>query len=80
MLIRLFFLILLCLAGLFIHPLIVTPFIFLYAMRWYAPELLLLAALLDGYFHAVSSWPLYMLGVFALVLGAELTKKYLRFI
>ncbi len=76
---RLIFFVGLFVMSIFITPFIYAPFVFFYAMRWFAPEIILAGFLLDAYFGAASPWPLYVIGAFMIVLMAELAKRYLMF-
>ncbi len=76
---RLLFLIGLLLMSVFITPFIYLPFVFTYAMRWFAPEIIVAGSLLDAYFGGASAWPIYTIGAFLVVAAAELGKRYLMF-
>jgi hypothetical protein len=65
------------LTGIFITPLIALPLACFYAMRWFAPELLVVGFLIDCYFGAASSWPIFTLATFVIIVSAEAAKKYL---
>lgn len=68
------------LLSLFVTPLIAGPVAIYYALRWFAPELILLGSLFDVYFGAIDTWPTYTLGGFLIVLASEIGKRYLFFI
>ncbi len=80
MLFRLLLFSLIVLASIFAHPLIVVPLVFFYAMNWYSLETIVLAALIDSYFHAINNYPVYTIGAFIILLSTELIKRYLRFV
>lgn len=72
----------LSLAGLFILAIFVTPLLSVpaalwYAARWYAPELIVFGLFIDIYFGAAAAWPFYTAAAGAIVLAAELSKRYL---
>lgn len=58
-------------------PIISLPMALLYAMRWYAPELILIGYVFDVYFGGVADMPYYTIGLALLVFIAEIAKRFL---
>lgn len=77
--IRVIFLILIIFSTLFVGAWLTAPFVFIYAIRWRALELLPLAVLVDSYFGSVVVWPVFTVSAFLMIVFAELTRKYLKF-
>lgn len=61
----------------FVTPLIFVPLACIYAMRYFAIELLPLAFLIDIYFGAANSLPLYTISAFLLIISFEIGKQFL---
>lgn len=74
---RLLCLALLLITGLFVTPLISLPLAVLYAMRWYAPELILIGYVFDVYFGDIADLPYYTLVLTFLIFGTEIAKRFL---
>lgn len=75
---------LLSLIGLFLittftTPLLSLPLAIWYAVRYFAPELILVGAMLDSYFNVAATWPHYTVGAGVIVLVSELVKRHLIF-
>lgn len=68
---------LLLITGIFITPIISLPLALLYAMRWYAPELIVIGYVFDVYFGGVADMPYYTIGLALLVFIAEIAKRFL---
>lgn len=77
MLYRFIYLGLLLITGLFVTPIISLPLALLYAMRWYAPELIMIGYVFDVYFGGVADIPYYTIGLALLILIAEISKRFL---
>ena len=58
-------------------PIISLPMALLYAMRWYAPELILIGYVFDVYFGGVADMPYYTLALALLIFIAEISKRFL---
>lgn len=65
------------LTSIFITPIIALPLACFYAMRWFAPELVVVGFVIDSYFGAASQWPVFTITTFLIVMIAEAAKKYL---
>lgn len=63
--------------GIFVTPIISLPMALLYAMRWYAPELILIGYVFDVYFGGVADMPYYTLALALLIFIAEISKRFL---
>ena len=57
---------------------LLVPIAIAYAIRFWAFELIIFAALIDAYFGAVVDWPYYTIGALAIVVLAELAKEHLN--
>ena len=68
---------LLLITGVFVTPLISLPMALLYAMRWYAPELIMIGYVFDVYFGGVADMPYYTISLALLVFIAEIAKRFL---
>lgn len=68
---------LLLITGIFVTPIISLPMALLYAMRWYAPELILIGYVFDVYFGGVADMPYYTLALALLIFIAEISKRFL---
>lgn len=68
---------LLLITGVFVTPLISLPMALLYALRWYAPELILIGYVFDVYFGGVADMPYYTISLALLVFIAEIAKRFL---
>lgn len=77
--VRIIFLILIILSALLVNVWLTLPFVIVYAMRWFAPELMLLAFLIDGYFEDVVTWPVFTIATFLIIILTSLTRRYLKF-
>ena len=73
---RAIFIVLIFLSVLFTSPWLAAPFAAIYALRWFAPELLIIGAVVDIYFGVADAWPFYTIGAFVIVLAAELGKRH----
>lgn len=67
----------LTLLSVFVTPIIFVPLAVLYAIRYFALEILPLAFLIDVYFGAANTVPLYTICAFLLIVSLELGKHYL---
>jgi len=65
------------LAGIFLPSFILVPLAAIYALRWWAVELLFMGAAIDAYFGVVDSFPYYTSAAAFIVLTAEYAKKHL---
>lgn len=74
---RLLYLALLLVVGIFVTPIISLPLALLYAMRWYALELILIGYVFDVYFGGVADMPYYTIVLALLVFVAEIAKRFL---
>lgn len=74
---RILYFCILIVIGLFITPIISLPLAALYALRWYALELIVLGYVFDTFFGSIADWPYYTLALFTLVFIAEIAKRYL---
>ena len=74
---RILYFIGLSLLSVFITPLIFVPLAIFYAIRYFAIEILPLAFLIDVYFGAANSLPLYTIGAFLLIVSLEVGKHFL---
>ncbi len=74
---RIIYFLVLVVIGLFVTPIISLPLAIIYALRWYALELIILGWVFDTYFGNIADWPYYTLALFALVFIAEVAKRYL---
>lgn len=70
-------LVLIIILGIFVTPILSVPVAFHYAMRNFAPELLLLGYIFDTYFGSMSHFPYYLVGAATLVFVAEIAKRFL---
>lgn len=61
----------------FITPLISLPIAFWYALRWYAPETIILGLIIDSFFGAASGFPFYTMAAFLMIISAEFAKASL---
>ena len=77
MLYRLLYLVLLLMVGVFVTPIISLPMALLYAMRWYAVELILIGYVFDVYFGSVADMPYYTIVLALLIFTAEVAKRFL---
>lgn len=77
MLYRLLYLVLLLVVGIFVTPIISLPMALLYAMRWYAVELILIGYVFDVYFGSVADMPYYTIVLALLIFTAEVAKRFL---
>ncbi len=77
MIYRLIYFVLLLLMATFVSPLISIPLAFIYAMRWYAPELILMGYMFDVYFGSIFDLPYYTIGLALLVVISEIAKRFL---
>lgn len=77
MLYRLLYLVLLLVVGIFVTPIISLPMALLYAMRWYALELILIGYVFDVYFGSVADMPYYTIVLALLIFTAEIAKRFL---
>ena len=68
---------LLFILGIFVTPLISLPVAFFYAMRYFAPELILVGYLFDVYFGALFDFPYYTLVAGLIILSTEIAKRFL---
>lgn len=68
---------LLLITGVFVTPLISLPMALLYAIRWYAPELIVIGYVFDVYFGGVADMPYYTISLALLVFIAEIAKRFL---
>lgn len=58
---------------------LLAPVVVLYALRWHAFELILLAGCIDAFFGVASSIPYYTIGMIGIVLIAEIVRPHLSF-
>ncbi|MEX0913037.1 MAG: hypothetical protein WDZ56_00745 [Candidatus Paceibacterota bacterium] len=58
----------------FITPLISLPIVLWYALRWYAPEIIVLGLIIDAFFGGTNGLPYYTTTAFLLVILAESAK------
>ena len=77
MITRIAFFIGIFLIGIFTTPLLLIPLAIIYAYNYFAIELLVMGFLIDTYFGAASTLPLYTIGAFLIILGSETAKRYL---
>lgn len=61
----------------FITPLISLPVVFWYALRWYAPEIIILGFVIDSFFGGMSGLPYYTTAAFLMLISAEFAKTSL---
>ncbi|OGG41962.1 hypothetical protein A2837_02010 [Candidatus Kaiserbacteria bacterium RIFCSPHIGHO2_01_FULL_46_22] len=61
----------------FTTPLLALPIAFWYSLRYFAPELIVIAALLDAYFGAVAALPYYTLTAFLMIIVTMFIKRYI---
>lgn len=69
--------ILMFLSALFLPVWLVVVLAGLYAWRFFALELIFIAALVDAYFGLAVSWPYYTIGAFTIIVMAEYAKRTL---
>ncbi len=74
---RLLYFALLLVTGIFVTPIISLPLALLYAMRWYALELILIGYVFDVYFGSIADMPYYTIVLAILVFLAEISKRFL---
>lgn len=67
------------LVTIFTTPLLSLPLSVWYSFHFFAPELIVLGAVLDSYFNIAGAWPYYTIGTALIVLGAELSKRHFMF-
>lgn len=67
------------LTSLFLAPWLVLPLAVLYALVFFAPELVVFGALIDAYFWHGDAIPVYVIGASLIVVVAELIKPHLSF-
>ena len=77
MIFRIIHFISLIILSVFVTPLVFVPLAFLYAVRYFALEILPLAFLIDIYFGAANPLPLYTISAFLLIISLEVSKHYL---
>ncbi|OGG86034.1 hypothetical protein A2392_01025 [Candidatus Kaiserbacteria bacterium RIFOXYB1_FULL_46_14] len=75
--IRFIFLISLVVIVIFTSPFLALPLAVWYSLRYFAPELIFIAALLDAYFGAVSTIPYYTLSAFLVIIVTMFIKRYI---
>lgn len=68
--------------ALFLITLFTSPYLagllaFWYSLRYFAPELLILAAVVDASFGAVADMPYYTLGAFSILMVTMFIKRYI---
>lgn len=67
------------LASLFLAPWLLAPVAAVYALRFFAPELIVFGALIDSYFGHDGTLPIYVIGASLIVVVAEIVKPHLSF-
>ncbi len=77
MILRIFSFLAVIILSVFITPLISLPIVFWYALRWYAPEIIILGFVIDSFFGGMSGLPYYTIAAFLMVIVAEFAKASL---
>lgn len=77
MIFRIFSFLAIIVLSVFITPLITLPIVFWYALRWYAPEIIILGFIIDAFFGSASTLPYYAITAFLIVISAEFAKTSL---
>ena len=76
---RIFFGALMFLSSLFLTPWLVLPLATMYALVYFAPELIVFGALIEAYFGFGNTIPIYVIGTSLIVVLAEFIKPHLSF-
>lgn len=75
--IRIISLLFLFLIAVFTSPVLAAFLAFWYSLRYFAPELIVLAVFIDASFGTVATLPYYTIGAFILVLMTMFAKRYI---